>query len=69
MTIKLSAYGIRGPWVVDICGVCGRTRKCIQWKIPDGPDGYSLEAECLVCLVKDIEGREREKARYPRGVY
>ena len=55
MTVKLSEYGVRGPWVWAKCDNCGKQRSCLQWRVPDGPDGWDYMAECVMCLVRSIE--------------
>jgi hypothetical protein len=69
VTVKLSSYGIRGPWVVDNCMGCGKKRSCLQFTIPDGPDGWSYEYLCVMCLIKDIEAWQSEsvEGREPYG--
>ena len=60
MTVKLSAYGIKGPWVVMPCMACGKERSCYAFTIPDGPDGYTTEGLCVMCLIGDIEAWTHE---------
>ena len=61
MTIKLSDYGVRGPWATGDCDSCGKRRSCLQSRIPDGPDGWDYYYLCVPCLIKDIETYEKQR--------
>ena len=65
MTVKLSAYGIRGPWVDAKCGACGNERPCLEYALGYGED-VDHDTICVPCLVKDIERDEKQRAEEQR---
>lgn len=57
MTVRLSDYGVTGPWQSATCDRCSNDRSCLV--MPVSPDEDL--AICVPCLVKDIEVMEREQ--------
>lgn len=60
MTVKLSDYGVRGPWSVAQCDSCGQKRSCIVGNNPESEESFAF---CVPCIVRDIEAYERAHGR------